>query len=77
MALVWRDLDTDTKEDEILQLRKDAQRYRKLKAELLTAPFHVDLDRRRGDFYFLEGRFEAAVDALKDPNGKKQSRRTR
>jgi plasmid stability protein len=53
------------------------QRYRKLRAELEFSPFHMGLIRRRGEFHFIEGRFDAAVDALPDPNGKKPSRRTR
>jgi hypothetical protein len=50
-----------------------AQRYRKLRAELEFSPFHMGLIRRRGEFHLIEGRFDAAVDALPDPNGKKQS----
>jgi hypothetical protein len=48
----------------------DAQRYRKLKAEMLRNPLYLGSAKRRGDFVFLEGQFDAGADALPEPEQK-------
>jgi hypothetical protein len=78
MATITKEkLIADLTDEEISELRRDAQRYRKLKAELEFCPLRTGLISRRGDFCFVEGRFDSAVDSLRDPNGKKPTRRTR
>jgi hypothetical protein len=56
--------------DQAEQDRLDAQRYRKLKAEMLRNPLYMGSAKRRGDFVFLEGQFDAGADALPEPEQK-------